>query len=241
MALYNLLFPRTCLGCGEPVLTNVPFCSECITLFSDILVESCPICGLSPRECTCKGDEKFLFFYYSALSKNVLFNFKHFGNHCAYDFFAAMIYNKLRYEKNFDCIVYPPRSDKNVFKYGFDQMEETAKSLSKLFGIPCVRALERVRKSKEQKLLSADQRKTNVHGLFAADKDALQGMKRVLLIDDVRTTGSTFRSCRNALRSAGVREIVSFAICKTPKIHKEQAVKKVNGKSGKFVMTKNAR
>ncbi len=234
MSVLHLLFPRSCLGCGDPVLTDVPFCDDCITRFCDILYEKCPDCSCPPTECRCPGKERFLFFYQSELSKSVLHNFKHYGNHRAYTFFGNMIYNAVRNDRKFDCVVFPPRSAKNVFRYGFDQMEETSKAVASLLGIPCVNALKRVRKSSEQKLLSADQRTANVKNLFASDPSLLAGMKRVLLLDDVRTTGSTMRECRKALRDAGIKEIVSFSICKTPKHYSSHIAKYVKGKKGKY-------
>ena len=234
MSFMHLLFPRTCLGCGDPVLTDVPFCDDCMPGFCELLYEECPNCGQTPMNCKCLGDDRFLFFYRTELSKSIIHDFKHFGNHCAYTFLGNMIYNRLKYEKKFDCVLYPLRSAENIFRYGFDQMKATSDVVAELFGIPSLGALKRIRKSKEQKLLSADQRTENVKNLFEADADILKRMKRVLLLDDVRTTGSTLRACRKALRAVGIKEIVSFAVCKTPKKGSARAVKSINGNSVKY-------
>ncbi|MBO4501801.1 MAG: hypothetical protein J5760_06110, partial [Clostridia bacterium] len=76
------------------------------------------------------------------------------------------------------------------------------------------------------KLLSATQRRRNALGLYKADAEKLKDVSRVLLIDDVRTTGSTLNACAFALRKAGVKQITQFTLASTPPAGKRYKIKK---------------
>ena len=93
---------------------------------------------------------------------------------------------------------------------GFDQSETLARQLSVLTGIPCMALLKRVRNTRPQFDLAREQRMQNVKGAFErAEKIDLAG-KKVLLIDDVCTTGATFAACGKVLSKMGAT-VVLFA------------------------------
>ena len=74
--------------------------------------------------------------------------------------------------------------------------------------------LKKVRKNKTQHTLSADERRKNVHGVYAVkDKEKCSG-KSILLVDDVFTTGSTVRACRDELLNAGAVYTASLCAAK---------------------------
>lgn len=214
--LAKFLFPEICVMCGEATLENLPLCRDCIGEFNGLLKAKCPSCGKDRQECRCHKYKRFLFYYKSRLALNLISSFKHTDNLSYSDFLGDMIFHAIEDDKKYDCVVYPPRSDKNRIRYGFDQMENLSMRVAFRLGIPCVKALIRNKSAKEQKLLSVAQRRKNTKGLFYADRNALMGYKRILLLDDVNTTGSTVLACRQALRNAGATSISVFTIAKTP-------------------------
>ena len=222
----RLFFPDRCLICGEPTLEKIPFCRNCIKDFTSLLSAECPVCGEKPADCRCVGGKcAFLFFYSEPRAKRIILSLKHAPNKNAARFFGGVIANY--YEKRvFDAVVFPPRTAKNTSKYGIDHVEAIAREYSRISGVPVSYALTRTHRAEEQKLLSAAQRRKNALGLFRADAEKLNGAKRVLLIDDVRTTGSTLAACAPALRKAGVKQITQFVLANTPPAKKRYKKKK---------------
>ncbi len=108
-----------------------------------------------------------------------------------------------------DLITFTPRRKHQVTLYGFDQAEEIAKAISRETLIPCRKLLERTGFSFEQKSLKKKKREKNVIGKFKCTQP-LKG-KRILLVDDVITTGSTVSECAKMLKSQGAKEVYVWA------------------------------
>lgn len=228
----KLLFPDKCLVCGNVTISGIPVCSECAGAFSSLFANTCPACGKRRRECACGGGAfsqsgHFLFYYQSPASRAVISVIKHYLDSEGADFIAELVFQSLRDMKKFDAVVYPPRTEKNKFKYGYDQAECISLSIARKLGVEAKSALKRVRKAEEQKLLSASQRRKNMLGTFAADKKMLTGVRRVLLFDDVYTSGATTQACAAALRDAGVAEVVIFTVAYTPKKTRKKAARRL--------------
>lgn len=230
--ILKLLLPDKCLLCRDVTLLDVPVCPDCMEDFCALFSSRCPVCRRARRKCACGGGEivkreRFLFYYHTPASKATISTIKHDLDKNTADFVAELIFRSLKDSKKFDCIVYPPRTRQNIRKYGFDQARVISESLSKKLRIPAADAIKRIKKATEQKLLSATQRRKNVIGTFVADKNKLAGANRVLLIDDVYTTGATIKACEAVLRAAGVAEVVPFAIAFTPATAKAKVVKTI--------------
>jgi len=126
----------------------------------------------------------------------------------------------IRYEKNIrrmqvDAIVPVPIHRSRRRKRGFNQAEILAEILGKKLDIPVEsNCLKRDRRTLPQKELSPAERLKNLTGAFHAEV-LPEHMRRILLVDDIYTTGSTLEACAQVLRGAGA-EIVHFAvICMT--------------------------
>lgn len=101
-------------------------------------------------------------------------------------------------------IVPVPMHPRRRRERGYNHSALLANELSNLWKMPVnVKALRRVRDTPQQALLSADERRRNVQDAFAVKPPGAFVNKRILLIDDVVTTGSTINACANALKSAG--------------------------------------
>jgi ComF family protein len=103
-----------------------------------------------------------------------------------------------------DIVCHVPLHDKRRKSRGFDQAEELAKRISQITGKPHIPALRRIRHTKTQTKLSAAQRQENMRGAFACT-GRING--RVLLIDDVLTTGATTAECAAVLTAAGAEAV----------------------------------
>lgn len=113
-------------------------------------------------------------------------------------------------DRGYDCILPVPASSK---KRGYNVPERMAQPLARAVGVPVVTdALTRARSTRRQEGLSLDERLANVAGAFqAARPEAVEG-KRILLVDDVLTTGATASACAQALLDAGAQSVFAVAL-----------------------------
>ncbi len=112
-----------------------------------------------------------------------------------------------------DLIIAVPLHKKRLLERGFNQADVIAAHLSKTKGIAISSAVRRIRATKAQAKCSGEERRTNLHDAILADVEAVQG-KRVLLVDDVVTTGSTLQACVQALKQAGATEIACICLAR---------------------------
>jgi len=115
---------------------------------------------------------------------------------------AALDDERLR-DCNFDLIVPVPLHPTRERERGFNQAGLLSELLSRQTSIRCQRVLERVRYTTTQTALDRSERMENLHNAFRLRKNADVRGLRVLLIDDVLTTGSTLSECARVLKRAG--------------------------------------
>jgi len=115
----------------------------------------------------------------------------------------------------FDCLVPVPLHRGRLRERGYNQSELLARGLSKLTGLPVVSgSLVRQRAGLPQaRASSAEERRSSVQGAFLARGRGLDD-KRVLLVDDVCTTGATLDACARALQEAGAKEILALTLAR---------------------------
>ena len=113
-----------------------------------------------------------------------------------------------------DCVVPVPLHWRREYSRGFNQ----ARELCRYLGLPVVEALIRARHTRAQVELAADRRRANVAGAFRLRRGLLSGPRiaatKVLLIDDVSTTGATLESCAEVLRMAGASEVHALTVAR---------------------------
>ncbi len=114
-------------------------------------------------------------------------------------------------------VLVPIPLDKNKLKSrGYNQSEELAKELSKVLKIPVVSDnLIKIKSTKPQMELKKDEREKNLRGVFAIKKpfNFIQS-KKIFLVDDIYTTGSTMEECAKTLKEAGARSVWGIAIAR---------------------------
>lgn len=209
----NIFFTKRCEFCGEVIEFDKTVCGDCLFLPVN-KPPYCIYCGLSKDKCNCdkhKNEYKQVIapYLYQDSVKRAVLNFKSAYMPFLSKRFGADIAKCIteNYFMEFDMVTYTPLSKKSLRKRDYNQAYLLAREVSKRLDIPLVDLLIKVRKTDEQKTLSAQKRKTNVYGAFdLKDKDIVLG-KRILLIDDVKTTGSTLNECAKMLNIYGAESV----------------------------------
>ena len=112
------------------------------------------------------------------------------------------------YPQGFDCLTWVPVSRLREFRRGYDQVELLAKAVGRELGISPVPLLKKVRHNRPQSgLHGAEKRRANVLGAYRVIAPAGVAGKRILLLDDILTTGSTAGECARVLLTAGAKEV----------------------------------
>jgi ComF family protein len=202
MSLLKLLFPPKCVLCGKVLdHSEKDLCSECW--------ENAPKCTRLKGDVTFVKERCALWFYEGNVRKSIL-RYK-FGNRRSYAYsYANLLAEKLKeeYPEGFDILTWVPISPLRKVKRGFDQVQKLANALSKPMGIEPMRTLKKVRHNRPQSGISGPaHRRANVLGAYKViQPEALWG-KRVLLLDDVITTGATMDECAKMLKIFGAAEV----------------------------------
>ncbi|MBM3133402.1 MAG: ComF family protein [Chloroflexi bacterium] len=209
-SLLDLLFPRRCAGCGKE---GDFLCAACSNTLAKLEAPVCARCGFPMKGRNTCPDCGGLALAIDGIRSPYL----HEG--LARDLVHSLKYNNLKalsrpvarlmakyLESNplpADSLMAVPIHSKRMRKRGYNQSELVTGELSRLAGLPRVSgALIRLRNTPSQVKLGAHERRANVAGAFVCRDRAVEG-KRVLLIDDVCTTGATLNACAAALKEAG--------------------------------------
>lgn len=116
-----------------------------------------------------------------------------------------------------DLLVWVPISWQRKLTRGYDQVALVAKAVSKELGIPAVAALKKVRHTPPQSgLKTAAERRANILGAYRVVRPEAVTGKRVLLLDDIITTGATVTECARELTMAGAAQITCAALAAAP-------------------------
>jgi len=209
--LCDILFPKICLNCQSE---GSYLCEDCqATLEISSIHQRFPINNLS--------DLYFALSYQNPLIKKLIEKLKYdpFIKELAKVLSSLIITHFQLLEKppNFSkFILIPVPLDKKRLKWrGFNQAEEIGKELAKYFKIPLFSdCLIKIKKTFPQVELNEKERKENLKGAFLVKDKNLIRNKKVLLIDDVYTTGSTMKECAKVLKESGAKEIVGIVIAR---------------------------
>lgn len=223
----NIFFPRTCPVCGKVVQESGGLiCQDCKRKVRYISEPKCQKCGKSLKESVslCKDckNHKHIYnqgvcvFEYAGEIKESLYRFKYKNVREYGEFYgteAVKRYKKIFEKWKIDCIMAVPMYKKKEIQRGYNQAQVFAKAVSKHAKIPMVnKCLIRTRNTIPQKELTGIQRKKNLENAFAIYKEKIKGYQRVLLVDDIYTTGSTIDACAGLLKAAGIKEIYFLCI-----------------------------
>lgn len=150
-------------------------------------------------------------FGYDGIVRRLIHNFKYNDMPYVGGYMAEKMYACLQeMQIQFDLITFVPVHENRLKWRGFDQAEMLASYLSAQTGVPYKKLLLRARDTPPQFDLGREERKINVKGAFRAAEPLHLAGKKVILIDDVCTTGSTLRECARILEKAGA-VVIPFA------------------------------
>jgi ComF family protein len=228
----GLFYPNVCQFCsiGRATEREGYVCSECWTQVRFIRPPFCERCGLpfqgdltTKFECAnCKELELHFTSARSAVvAKTVVleaihrFKYSHalwFENFLA-DLLIREAAPALR-ARNWDALVPVPLHPKKLREREFNQAEILARRLGAATNIPVdAKNLQRVVPTVTQTFLTRDQRAKNMTNAFACPSKSLSG-KRVVVVDDVFTTGATTSACAKALSKAGAAEVAVWTVAR---------------------------
>ena len=205
----DLLYPPKCVFCERLLKAGMTdLCSQCRTTLpraegSVHRGEFYSLC--QPVLC------------YEGLVAESLRRFKFCGKqHYASAYGRLLAMELLRARIEFDVLTWVPVSRKRRRKRGYDQARLLAEAVALELGVPCVQLLEKTRDNPAQSVQKdAAARKANVIGVYRPVQAERFSGKRVLLVDDIITTGATLSECSRVLRTAGAAGIVCGVLAAT--------------------------
>ncbi len=235
-AFVSVFFPGECRLC-KGLLTHgarLPVCQECLARMPVIPPQICQLCG-QPYPATEPGVEETST---CASCQQQKYHFQVARSFGKYDGSLARAIVLLKFERieplgewfasrleevfrgNSDClgadVVVPvPLHAQRLKERGFNQVELFARPLAKRLGLPFRPILlMRTRPRPEKQLLNYEERWEAVRGAFAMKEEGRVDNLRVLLLDDVMTTGATLDACAKALREAGASSVLGLTVAR---------------------------
>ena len=208
----DLLFPPRCVFCGAVVPPGSQICRECAAQIRPSGEVRCEPLPLRDRKVLCA----FLYPYEGKVRDSVL-DFKFHGRKENAAFYAGQLAARVRLAfpgAGFDFVTSVPLSAERKKERGYDQSELVAAKLARELGVPYRASLKKVRGNRVQHLLGRLERAENVKGVYRlVGQDAADG-KRILLVDDIVTTGYTLAECASVLLCGGAADVSCAAVAK---------------------------
>ncbi len=229
----RLLYVPKCVACGERLLLthrDGVLCDFCRTRYENEKETSCPVCATRAMDCFCvlphfpksrvKRMVKLARYQPASedVSASLIYALKHrrlvdlhrfLGKELAYPL------SRLVEDPGEWALTYPPRSARSLRHDGFDHAAAAAKEIAAQLGVDFLPTLTRVGGKTPQKNLSRTERLAAAREDYCLAEDAVVQGKRMILFDDVATTGATLTACARLLHRAGAKEVVFAVIAYT--------------------------
>ena len=219
-ALADLFYPERCVGC-ERRASDV-LCRTCFEALPGVGSPVCGRCGLPTAFVTfvCQECKNVDFGFesaraplkYEGVGKKIVHALKYRGYKRVVERLATPLMLLVLDDGRFDAVVPVPLHRSRLRKRGFNQAELLARGVAEKMKATVSDTLEVVRSTRDQVELSAAQRRANVAGAYSAT-ESLRG--KILLVDDVFTTGATMSACAATLIRAGAEEVHALSLCRT--------------------------
>lgn len=210
--LLDLLYPTRCIVCRTPLSPGRPrLCPACMGRVPAASRTSVPYISECVSACLYENE-----------TAEAIRRFK-FGGCQAYahafsELVAARIYEELW--GKYDVLSWVPLSADRKRSRGYDQTQLIASKTAKRLRQPLVSTLKKKKGvSQQSKAKGIPARRANILGAYSAPDPSLVAGKRVLLIDDIVTSGATLAECAKTLRFAGAEDVLCATLAKTPETH----------------------
>lgn len=232
--ILDFILPTSCSYCNSPVKdSSIPyFCSSCWADFTLIQGPVCPRCGRpfespealshsSGHECSaCRlspplFDQALSIGYFEGSLREAIHQFKYRPCRSLGGPLGQWMAENIRLLSGIDIVMPVPLHTKRLRQRGFNQALLLAHRMSETHRLPfsCDNLL-RVRPTRPQVELTGEERIKNVAGAFALQTPDAVSEKKVLLIDDVFTTGATMNECADVLKSAGAAQVTALTLAR---------------------------
>ena len=214
--ILDSIFPKACFGCDS---TGSYFCDECIKTTPRQNTQRCIVCqklslaGLTHPKCknTITPDQLITIFNYNQRPiKQLIIAGKYRFVKDIFILFGNILATELNIDRSFTICEIPLSRGRQNWR-GFNQTKILAEQLSRLKSIECLELLNRHKHTRVQKDLSKQEREFNLRNAFSINKQAMIP-DRVIVIDDVTTSGTTFLEAAKALKRAGAKFVWCIAI-----------------------------
>lgn len=209
-AILDLLYPPRCV-----------FCRELVRSGKDLF---CPACRESLPFTSCGGEQTGDFFriccsalYYEDVVRESLRRYKFQGRSGYAATYGAILADCIRERLTgeYDLITWVPLSSERLRERGYDQSMLLAQAAALELQDVAVSTLDKVRNVERQSAVgSREKRRANIAGAYRATDPELVEGRRILLIDDIITTGATLSECARTLREAGAKDVVCATVAR---------------------------
>ena len=205
--LMELLFPPKCVLCRKLLKSGeIDLCRECRADAPEYAGKKINIRFL---------DSFAAVWYYEGNVRRSLLRFKFYNARSYGVSYGRILAMRLQreYPDGFDMLTWVPVSRLRKLRRGYDQVELLAKAVGRELGLSPVPTLKKIRNNRPQSRLKAPAaRRANVLGAYRLLEGAAVKGQRVLLLDDILTTGATAGECARVLLSAGAKEVHCAAV-----------------------------
>lgn len=200
-------WPQRCPACGVAASSDTLLCARCLTTIPALDGPLCVTClarGDDPSGCLRHPDARaWAGWVYEERAALMVHAFKFGARPGLAAALAQRLHAALPAAVTFDLVTGVPLHAARRRERGYDQAELLARALAPRLGAPCVPLLRRVRDTQPQSRLGPAGRRRNLDGAIAVlVPEAVRG-RRVLVVDDVLTTGATLGACLAVLAAAG--------------------------------------
>jgi len=230
--VFPLVWPDDCRVCGLPLreVSRIPVCSACLTEPQPLIAEHFCVACRTPfvnawpldengRCALCRQglagfDAVYSYGSYEGALRKLIHLFKFGKIQPLSRPLGKFIKKALPLEERFDLIVPMPLHWTRRWSRGFNQSQLLAGEIAKRWNVPVRNVVKRVKATPSQAGLTNAKRRSNVRGAFRLKKGAAIKGARVLLIDDVLTTGATASACARVLKRAGAAYVALAAVAR---------------------------
>lgn len=221
--LVNLFYPLHCAGCKIPLEPSGDLCL-CAACEAEIRTNPVPYCVKCGRSMAITGDTcdecKKIHFYFSfsrsvflyeGALKDLIHLFKYKGKIALSRYFSGRMNEFIRLNpyimEGIDLVISVPMHRRQALERDFNHSSALAAHIAKESGVDFEDTIEKHIATRRQNELSRDERLSNLAGVFRIRKGASIGGLKILLVDDVMTTGATCSACAKTLLDAGAAEV----------------------------------
>ena len=199
--ILNILFPEKCAICGK---LGESICKNCYNKLKKLEINN-------------YYKDIFFLYKYQGIIRNLILSYKFKDKSYLYKTFSkCMLKNKnlCNFLKSYDIIIPVPLHQKRKMERGYNQSALIAKQIAKNLRLRYYDILIKTKNTKPQSSKNLKERKKSVVGIYKIKNSTLVKEKRVVIFDDIYTTGSTLKECKKVLLECGVKKVGLLTLAK---------------------------